>query len=123
MGKFTPGPWNVSRDGTSVYYVNPAIEAGDESIEDPRHDSTVAFCGGFGDLYSETGESLGFASGIPEEEQEANARLIAAAPVMYEALRLCAALLPSLQAPWGETGMWEQAQRDTLRAIALAEGG
>lgn len=71
----TPGPWAIQRDGLGVYYANPAIEAG-EDIDDPRHDSIVARCTGFGAF-----------SGIGEAEQEANAYLIAKAPTMLALLR------------------------------------
>ena len=71
----TPGPWAVQDDNAGVYYVNPRIEAG-EDINDPRHDSIIARCTGFGAF-----------SGIEDAEVEANARLIAAAPELLEALR------------------------------------
>lgn len=70
----TPGPWNVcDGDGMHVYYVNPRVEAG-EDIDDPRHDSIVAKC-----------DDMGCMSGIPDEERQANARLIAAAPELLAA--------------------------------------
>lgn len=49
-----------------------------------------------------------------EEEAEANARLIAAAPDMLEALKTCATLLEQLQFPGTEAIV--------LEAIAKAEG-
>jgi len=72
--KHTPGPWAVGEGGLHVYYVNPRIEAG-EDIEDPRHDSIIARCHDFGAF-----------SGIDDEENAANASLIAAAPELLEAL-------------------------------------
>lgn len=75
MSAHTPGPWAVGEGGQHVYYVNPAIEAGDEGIDDPRHDSIVARCG-----------DMGAFSGIPDSEIDANARLIAAAPELLATL-------------------------------------
>lgn len=60
MSKHTEGPWNIGQGGQHVYYVNPKIEAGDETIDDPSHDSVIAKCG-----------DLGPWSGIPDEEREA----------------------------------------------------
>lgn len=74
--KHTPGPWAIGNGGMHVYYVNPHIEAGNESIDDPRHDSVVAQC-----------DNMGAFSGIPDEERQANARLIAAAPETYAVFR------------------------------------
>ena len=72
----TPGPWSIGEGGLHVYYVNPEIEAGNDDIDDPRHDSIVAKCSGMGAF-----------SGIPDEEREANARLIAAAPNLLAACK------------------------------------
>jgi hypothetical protein len=56
--------------------------------------------------------------GVSIGEAEANARLIAAAPEMLEALRKISDMIP---AEWGEQGIW-QAQRIADAAIAKAEG-
>lgn len=74
--KHTPAPWAIGKGGLHVYYVNPKIEGGDESINDPQHDSVIASCTDFGPL-----------SGIPDEVAMANVRLIAAAPIMYNKLK------------------------------------
>lgn len=63
--KHTPLPWQIGESGKHLYYVNPKIEAGDEEIDDPSHDSVVAQCDHMGPL-----------SGIPDEERKANARFI-----------------------------------------------
>ncbi len=78
----TPGPWAIGEGGHHVYYVNPKIEAGDESIDDPSHDSIIAECSGMGAF-----------SGIPDDVREANAALIAAAPDLLSALCDLAATL------------------------------
>jgi hypothetical protein len=72
----TPGPWTLQSDGLGVCYLNPRIEAG-EDVDDPQHDSIVARCEGFGAF-----------SGIYDETARANARLILAAPDLYEVARL-----------------------------------
>ncbi len=62
--KHTPGPWRTKREGFSTVYVEARIDGG--LIQE------VAACG-------PTEAGL--------EQQEANARLIAAAPELLEALR------------------------------------
>lgn len=77
QSKATPGPWFVVNDGTDdepMMSVKAARIAG----KAPRH--AVAICA--------TGDS-------PQEMENANARLIAAAPDMLEALTLA---LPHLEA-------------------------
>jgi hypothetical protein len=75
----TPGPWAVGESGFNVYYLNPLIEAGDDNIDDPRHDSVI--CDTRNIAYPPA------YSGIPDEETAANARLIAAAPDLLAALK------------------------------------
>jgi hypothetical protein len=68
MSKHTPGPWfvvNIGADDEPMMSVKAARIAGQE----PRHE--VAICA--------TGDS-------PQEMEDANARLIAAAPELLEAL-------------------------------------
>ena len=62
--KHTPGPWRTKREGFSTVYVEARIDGG--LIQE------VAACGP-----TEAGR----------DQQEANARLIAAAPELLEALR------------------------------------
>lgn len=61
--KFTPGPWSTHREGHSTVYVDAPLGGG--VLQE------VAACG-------PTAEGA--------EQQDANARLIAAAPELYEAL-------------------------------------
>ncbi|MNK69791.1 hypothetical protein D3C87_891880 [compost metagenome] len=63
--KFTPGPWFTQRSGFSTVYVEARIEGG--MLQE------VAACGP-----TEAGQ----------DQQEANARLIAAAPELLEALEI-----------------------------------
>lgn len=93
--RHTPGPWVIGRGGLHVYYVNPLIEEGDETINDPRHDSIlVRACR---DEFS----------GITEAEARANIRLIAAAPDLLEscqqALTLIRSVLPEFN--WGASAL------------------
>jgi hypothetical protein len=70
MSKHTPGPWfvvNIGADDEPMMSVKAARIAGQE----PRHE--VAICA--------TGDS-------PQEMEDANARLIAAAPELLEALEM-----------------------------------
>lgn len=73
--KFTPGPWNVTRDhwgptciNTRAYTTGPAIAVLTRQGDEQRARFTDA-CGGYG-----------------LEETKANAALIAAAPDLYQAL-------------------------------------
>ena len=88
MTQHTPGPWGIGDGGMHVYYVNPEIEAG-KNIDDPSHDSIVAKCDGMGVL-----------SGIPDDERQANARLIAAAPELLEACKALMANKAGQHGPW-----------------------
>ncbi len=103
----TPGPWNVCETGYAVYYVNPKIEAGDESIEDDSHDSIVADT-----------QNMGYLSGIPDEDRLANARLIAAAPDLLAALIKMVDSMTDQE--WGTHGH-AMADREARAAIAKAQ--
>lgn len=72
--KFTPGPWHTKREGFSTVYVEARIGGG--MIQE------VAACG-------PTAEG--------SEQQEANARLISAAPELLESLDFCARVLNELR--------------------------
>ena len=61
--KFTPGPWFTKREGWSTVYVEARIDGG--MIQE------VAACG---------------PTDAGQDQQQANAHLIAAAPELYEAL-------------------------------------
>lgn len=64
MGKYTPGPWFTHRSGFSTVYVEARIDGG--LLQE------VAACG---------------PTEKAAEQQDANARLIAAAPDLLEALQ------------------------------------
>jgi hypothetical protein len=64
MSKFTPGPWRINRHGFETSYLCHEFIEGDSGIAV------------FGVWHPEN-----------HKEQEANARLIAAAPELYEALK------------------------------------
>lgn len=69
---FTPGPWAVSADGEGYIIEDPRGRSGDER--------KLAF------VYLEKENPSGFESS--EDEAKANARLIAAAPELLDALAL-----------------------------------
>jgi len=73
MSEHTPVPWYIQEDMLGGYYVNPEIEAGNDNIDDPSHDSCVFRCD----------TTL---SGIDEDEQKANTRFILRAVNSHEVL-------------------------------------
>lgn len=78
--KHTPGPWSVfAEEGETV---RPGIDS--ESQEEGGAGFSIIM---YGDAEDECG-----IHGRTDEEAEANARLVAAAPDMLEALRLCVQL-------------------------------
>lgn len=111
--KHTPGPWAYARHeqfGRTTFYVAQADGAGFTP-----HYSDVA------SVVSETcaGEMLGI--------QEANARLIAAAPDLLEALiELTEEYINEIESEWSGTGSYKamMSKADKARAaIAKATGG
>ncbi len=92
MSKHTPGPWFAKREGFSTVYVEARIGGG--WVQE------VAACGP-----TEAGQ----------EQQEANARLIAAAPELLEALQ---SVLNSCLDSQGLADAYKQARA----AIAKATG-
>lgn len=93
--KFTPGPWFTHREGLSTIYVEARLRPG--IVQE------VAACGP-----TEAGQ----------EQQEANAALISAAPNLLEALRT---LLDC--AKYGDVFQDADAWNDARAAIAKATGG
>jgi hypothetical protein len=74
--KHTPGPWEVRNksDGTSYFgQVQKLIDDGEGiAINMPAPPFALGRCGAL------------VTTSVPQEEYEANARLIAATPIMYE---------------------------------------
>ena len=88
MSAHTPGPWFLSREGGHIRYL-------------VRPDAAANIC----KLHH---------TGMDPKESDANARLIAAAPELLEACRVCATALTKAQ--------WEQGQEMAADAIAKVEG-
>jgi hypothetical protein len=101
----TPGPWKVERQYTATNRF-------------PISHKIDAYCSGI--LAEVTGQ------GGTETENLANARLIAAAPELLEALGYALRLMEGAEEyGWQELnhGDREQAQKDARAAISKAEGG
>ena len=97
--------WTLQDDEMGVCYLKPRIEAG-EDIYDAAHDSIVARCSGFGAF-----------EGWTEEQVKANARLIASAPALLEALRTTLHWIASRRVP----GALRSEELRAARAL-LAQG-
>ena len=97
--KHTPGPWSINR--AAATHVQDARERG------------IAACGG----YYSTDAKLAMADG----EQEANARLIAAAPELLDALRGLLAARDSTTMG-RERELYEEWIPKARAAVAKAEG-
>lgn len=78
---WTPGPWRVE-SGANSYFFEARIVAGD---------TCVAFA---------DGEKVELANGDEEFTPSADARLIAAAPALYEALEKAEAALQAMMDAW-----------------------
>ena len=109
--KHTPGPWHTDNDG-QIYGPNPEFDP-----TDPQ-----------------THEEILIADTAPDnaaltEYDEANARLMAAAPVMLEALRYAAELIPTARryfpksVKFSDRFQLENVCATIGKAIAQAEGG
>lgn len=91
--KFTPGPWHVQRGNSS----NPMVGTDEVSIAEVLDD-----------VHPDT------------EQQEANARLIAAAPELLAACQMLLARIEQLQDQWGKEGFTDATARLLREAIAKA---
>ena len=98
MSKPTPGPWSVFNHSWS-----------DTSITAPNFDNAVCLL----DINHATEES----QEADEAQMAANARLIAAAPELLEALQLYVA-----HSPEPECAIWRYVQNTARAAIAKATG-
>lgn len=103
MNKHTPGPWVVNASENGLVWVDGDSE-------------TVSIC----DLYHrhKDGEF------ISKENVKANARLISAAPDMYEALSLLMRIMQA-EDPWDREnlGSMNEACMKARAALSKAEGG
>ena len=93
--KATPGPWSVRDIATPCVYIGPAADPGAPSV------------------------ALVMARvNVPDGQQKANARLIAAAPQLLEALKEADRLYSTygLLANDASAGPWINAVRDAIRA-------
>lgn len=107
MSKHTPGPWKLERD--ELHYGSlSTVVAGEKSKKFPGYQMIVGV-GGF--------------AGV--DEQEANARLIASAPELLEALRdmfeLAEGAMRSANRDGAEYDV-EDCLKEARHAIAKAEG-
>lgn len=98
--KYTPGPWAISRN-TSMSVVG-------------KNDRPVCSTGGYQDNRVDSSVLLA--------ENEANARLIAAAPDLYEALKEADAELETLACAMGLTSELVAVCERVKAALAKAEG-
>lgn len=103
MSKHTPGPWRVETETTLVW---GACNSDDQTTRGMGY--PIADC--------RTAPSGSWASGPSEDEGEANARLIAAAPDLLAALH-------DAQARLRGAGMLGGDDDPVNAAIAKAEGG
>lgn len=96
MSRNTPGPWYAKREGYSTVYVKARILG--------RLIQEVAACG---------------PTDAGQDQQDANARLIAAAPELLEALK---AFVADWSDDTGMSGPSYESVRFAREAIAKAEG-
>lgn len=104
MIKHTPGPWVTYPDGDYIYIQH---EATGDGVNAPCGVFTVALVG------------YGFGMQADPEEAQANARLIAAAPKMLNALQ---SVLRALAIEGGHVPVVADARATARAAIAQAEG-
>ena len=100
LNKFTPGPWAViNRTGV---FSELGAESGDGAKADPTDGWTIADCSAGCTLLNGDYVELGFAV------QQANAKLIAAAPDMLEALEAILPFVPRTSASEGGASKYSE---------------
>lgn len=110
--KFTPGPWAViNRTGV---FSELGAESGDGAKADPTDGWTIADCSAGCTLLNGDYVELGFAV------QQANAKLIAAAPDLLAALQLALDALAHCAADRGYQTLQNKAAHAANSAIAKA---
>ncbi len=117
--KHTPGPWKIVR------HMGFGLE-GVKETDDPE--CQMGFAGPNGERVCWFGQSANYEATEGDEPSEADARLIAAAPDLLEALKAVTSSCTSSAAPMseGQTRIVTAPSRDSLvkayAAIALAKG-
>ena len=106
MSKHTPAPW--------VLKIRPAVHDDNVTVAEIEQPRSVKYRGIV--AYMQSAEHI---YGIDEDELVANARLIAAAPDMLEALKLCANYIANTES---ELGITLPCGEKARAAIAKAEG-
>jgi hypothetical protein len=115
MSQHTPGPWEAE------------LHAERPSLHEKRHWTIEAK---ILDRYGAVADTLNMDYCIDLEEEEANARLIAAAPDLWQSAVAAASIIDAIQATWNEHS--PEHIRSQLRdlvsevlapAIAKAQGG
>ena len=120
MNKHTPGPWGHWIDAGKYVVTGPSAAhamVAEKAIRNSDH-----LGAGWRDSFhvlSHIGRVPALALGDSEEEAKANARLIAAAPDLLQALQLVAAHIPEIIA----SGILTAAETDTIRASITKAGG
>ena len=108
MSKHTPGPWEIYPDGDRKHI----LRAGTLEFISPSYTKA--------DWIAELDPD---GTGHDEDETEANARLIAAAPALLDACQAIANRLDYLSELWGQEGVTRSLMDQVKAALALAEKG
>jgi len=98
--KHTPGPWFTKREGSSTVYVEARIGGG--------YLQEVAACG---------------PTAAGRQQQDANARVIATAPLLLEAIKINLELLEKVNPFKGQEELLRIVLTMNRELIAKAEGG
>jgi hypothetical protein len=116
MTKFTPGPWEWLYHETHHDGVGRVVTA--QVVDVPTNQCVVEFSNTSHSeiVYEDDGDGGG---SFHDEQARANARLISAAPSMYEALKTCLAFLEGDEIADGRVLAVDMA----YAALSKAEGG